>query len=335
MPQEELVRYIKQNLADGFGEMQIREALSSAGWQEAEIFQAFGEAKGAASRPLVSLTPRDLPPPRLRLLKNPKFFISLLTILIVLPLLTFAGLWVYGEYFQSQAPAASGQASPPSPEEQAVRGVTLESAESQTRDLQRLRAVAELQTALEIFYQNKKFYPQKLLELKQENILSDLPLDPKTGKYYLYTPLNEPPLHYSLSFLLETRVGSLDAGLHAVSPEIRFFPEILNQQEAIVRSATPPVASEFLKISDLSAAGFAPGEEVIAEIEAMVPLELVSARLIGADLDLLLKRAAGATASFRFTSPREPGTYEIKIFAFGKFGDTHFQKTTLLVTDKP
>lgn len=323
MTNPELQNYVKQNLTAGFSETEIKQALLEVGWQETEITEAFAESKNGLLPPTV----KQFPPKSPETHESPNRLISTLLVLIALPVLAFGGFWAY-QKLQKGKPVAETPSESQAPPNEEVRGTITETEGVLARDLERLRAVEKLQIALDYFFQIKKFYPQKLTELEEEGFLPKLPVDPQTQKYYLYSPLGNPALHYSLSFLLENRLGVLENGLQVAGPEIRWSAKLLQKQEDLIRSETPVAATAALQITDLSQTSFSPGQEVNLDIQPAISLELEAVRLIVGGLDLLDK---AQPFNLSFSAPQEPGNYEVRVFAFDREGAGYFQMTSLSV----
>ena len=327
MPEQILLKYIKQNLAAGFPEEQIRQALRAAGWQETEIEQAIFEVEMLA--PEEALT-GNLPKAGGFFGKYGKPLITVLVILIALPILGYGGLLTYQKFFQKKndlPPAATQTLKPPAnatqnqtPAQEQPEGI---------RDRQRIVAVQNLQTALESYYETNKFYPQSLTTLVDQELLVALPRDPKTNEPYLYTPLGEPALHYSLSFLLETNLGTLKQGLQVVSSENRLPADLIISQDSLIKGLSSRPAGGVLLVTDLSKKPFYPTEEVTLEVRPVAGIELVSVKLVMPNLDLLDR---SAPFQFRFSAPKEPGEYEIKIFGFETKGAGFSETAKLSVT---
>lgn len=194
MSRLKLVSYIKQNLKDGFRRREIRNALFNAGWNKNDVEMAFQSVNG----------------PRRRLF-------GLLAVLIITPLVGFGSAWLYSKY-ETGAPLPER----PSAETETVAGLTQESQkERQDRDQKRISDIVLLQTALDQYFTAHQRYPGNLSELVTAGLLPDLPKDPKTAEPYLYNPLGDPPLYYSISFILEEEAGSFRAGFNNVGSETR------------------------------------------------------------------------------------------------------------------
>lgn len=138
-------------------------------------------------------------------------------LLVLTPLIGFGSAWIYSR----SGGLKSARPEPLADSGQVAGALTESQAEKSSRDEQRLSDIAALQTALEQYFTIHQLYPKNLAELENQSLVQALPVDPKTQEPYLYTPLGEPALYYSLSFLLELGRDNLKAGFHSVSSEIR------------------------------------------------------------------------------------------------------------------
>lgn len=101
--------------------------------------------------------------------------------------------------------------------------LALNSARAKSRDAKRLADVRQFATALELYYNDKAFYPFSLQTLKPNYVTAlpsaPLPPDgqctPSDNEYYFY---NIGAYHYTLDFCLGGETGSLKAGKHRVTP---------------------------------------------------------------------------------------------------------------------
>ena len=124
MSRLELISYIKQNLKARFSRKEIRNALSSAGWNKDDIEMAFSYVDAGRRR-----------------------LFGLLAVVIITPLLGFGSAWLYSKY-EAGAPVAQT----PSSETGIVAGVTVESKEEiKVRDQQRIADIKTLQEILDKF----------------------------------------------------------------------------------------------------------------------------------------------------------------------------------------
>lgn len=198
MLNQTLFDYVKTNLKAGFSEEEIKKAATEAGWEKAEIVQAF----------------------RLAALKPPSFwrrakkYFKKFGLLAAALILLIGGALVLSKNFDPKIKNNSSQ----------VLGETLpllpptSLAEIKKRDETRLSDIKLLQEGLAKFFAVADRYPKNLDELISMGLIKTVPKDPKTGKAYLYIPLLDPPLHYSLSFILEAKTQDLKPGFHTVSP---------------------------------------------------------------------------------------------------------------------
>ena len=154
------------------------------------------------------------------------------------------------------------------------------------------------------------------------------PSDPQTKEPYLYKALGEPAIHYSLSFVLEGRMGTLKPGLQVVSSEQRLPAELLKNQEAVIQGEVSPALSDKLLVTELDKTPFLPGEEVRINIQDKEAVPLKSAFLI---IDKIELTDTAAPFEFSFTAPKNPGSYSVQIFAFDSDGAGYLQRATLIV----
>lgn len=337
MPDPTLTQYIKQNLTAGFSEEEIRQALLQAGWRAIEIEEGFGEVKSSSSK-FAASDIKEYPEGPGFFSKYRKTLITVLVILVALPLLTYGGFLGYKKFLSPNKPSAltgpQSQTQPtgPSAEEQARAAKEKAEKETKSRDQQRVSDIQATQTALDNFLVASKFYPKNLNQLVDQNLLSKVPVDPLSKKPYLYSALGNPALYYSLSFLLESDIGTLQKGLQVVSSEQKLSADLIRSQDELIRGQTTSSPSNILIITDLSQKPFYPQEEVLLEVTVPQNLKLGSVYLIMEGLDLVDRKSP---YSFQFTAPKNPGTYPVQVFAFDSNGNGYFQKTTLIVTAKP
>ena len=345
MIDQSLKDYIQQNLSSGFAETEIRKVLRDAGWSELDVEEAFLEINPPANPPAAApVEPRVQSRPQPVALRtaapaepavevlpkqesffsaNKKLFIGLLIFIVVFPVLAYGGIIGYEKFFKSQGTQTVTPPSPPPAPPAAAPDPLLD---AKTRDSQRLEDIKNIQDGLSAFFTEKQTFPQTLGELVLAGKLTQVPTDPKTKQNYLYTPLGEPVLHYSLSFILETDHGTMKSGLQVGSSETKVETEAIQQQEDAVQGAFT-IGSANLIITNLSASTFYPQEEVTLEIRA-TDTELTSAILTMEHLNLIDQRQPWA---FRFSAPKNPGEYTVKIVAFDKNGKTLSQTTKLIV----
>ncbi len=286
MADQTLIQYIKQNLQAGFSEAEIRQALLEAGWTETEAAEGFREKNFWS--------------------KYRKAFFPVLITLVSLPIVGFGGFWIYQKISleASKERVAGGVTTRPSPEDATVK-----------RDQQRLIDIQNLQASLQDYFVKHKFYPRSLRELNLA------PQDPKDQEPYLYTPFGNPPLHYSLTFILETEIGGLRAGLQIVSSEVLLSPK---------PQASPSSTEQAFQITDLSRLPFYPHEEVILEVTTPQSLALQTVYLAISPLGLELTDRT-PPFRFKFTAPQIPGRYEVKVTGFDESGKSYEAHTTLQV----
>lgn len=327
MIDQSLVSYIKQNLREGFSQSEIQTALVGAGWTPQDITQAFVES-GAVPAATAAL-PVDLTyqpdQPQSFLAKHGKLLIILLVVIILLPILAYGVFWAYERYIAAEAQPQTNTATPPPAPPPPPQAPAVDP-QAAAHDRERLQDIKNLQSALDSYLGVKKVYPKLLDELVKENVISTIPLDPKSNVQYLYSPLGEPTLDYSLSFILETDAGALKKGLHEVSPSNRLEPAAVQSQDEAVRGITTMPNSLELQITNLSLTPFYPGEEVSVAVSSRVPLEQV----------ILLVNHLKLTDShfpfnIRFTAPKTPGEYPVQIFGFTSDSQTLTQTTKLIV----
>ena len=348
MVDETLLEYIKETAGAGFAEEKIKAQLRAAGWDDAEIAEGFAAVRGRAAispmKPLAPINPSPVPtavgtssPARGEgYMEEPGWFsrhkgtmITILLVIILLPLVAYGGYWAYQKYFRTEEPAQTSDSKTPSPSPpmQGTGGET----EMKTRDEQRLKDIASLQTALGSYYTAKQAYPKALSDLVTEKLLAAVPADPDPKSSYVYSALGDPALHYSLAFLLETRMGTLAKGLQVVTDSSRLPADNIQNQENTVKGALAAIATEKLLVTDLSEAPFFPGEEVRTDIVSPPGKEIVSVFLVMGELELVDQ---AAPYGFSFSAPQTPGAYPVQIFAFDRAGQGYLQKTSLTVDSK-
>lgn len=332
MVDETLLEYIKETAGAGFAEEKIKAQLRAAGWDDAEIAEGFAAVKGGPA-----ITPVQEPINRHATTGGEKIevdswfsrhkgtLITILLVIILLPLIAYGGYWGYQKYFKAEE---QGQTKTPSqsPPMQSTGGENQGIMKS--RDEQRLKDIASLQTAFTNYYTAKQVYPKALSDLVTENLLSTVPTDPDPKSSYVYSALGEPALHYSLAFLLETRMGTLAKGLQVVTDSSRLPADNIQNQENTVKGAAAAIATEKLLVTDLSQAPFFPGEEVRADIVSPPGKDIVSVFLVVGDLELVDQ---APPYGFTFSAPQGPGAYPVQIFAFDRAGQGYLQKTSLTV----
>ncbi|OGE84472.1 MAG: hypothetical protein A2846_01030 [Candidatus Doudnabacteria bacterium RIFCSPHIGHO2_01_FULL_49_9] len=325
MADQGLLSYIKQNLKDGFSENEIRQAVLGAGWGARDVEEAFSAAsvKPQPARPAQSMDilekelsadqPAQKPGP---LGRGAKVFGSILPVLILLPVLGIAGFWSYQRFFTGAEEQVNS----------AMITAEQTALEAATRDRFRLEHIESLQTALSNFYSTKQSYPVALEELAGANLLQTMPTDPATGENYLYAPLGEPPLDYSLTYIMETDYGTESKGLYTVNPGVLIHAADIKTKDQIVKGIIVKSLSPDLSVTDLSAQEFAAGDEVVLSVS--FPSGLAQVFLVLGDMKLSDKREP---FSFSFTAPQAPGEYKVRIYGFVINGSILYQTTNLVV----
>lgn len=325
MVDKELINYIHETAGSGFSHDQIRHTLADAGWLPQEIDDAFAsiaEPKGIIP-PAHKVT---LPQNRGFFARHLKSLIVISALIICLPLAAYGAVWGYQKFFNSESAAALGDAasaepnSPPAPT----------TAEKAKRDNQRLEDVAALQSALDTYFQANQIYPKDLATLLAAGYLTAIPRDPKTGDTYLYSPLNDPAIHYSLSFVLEGSVGSLAPGLQQVSSETKLSADFAKREESAIRGQSTAL-SDTLVITNLASVPFYPAEEVTLDVMPLPGVEFVDAFFIIDSMKLVDRRAP---FGFSFSAPRRAGEYPVQVFAFDAAGNGYTQTTRLTVKER-
>ncbi len=323
MADRELLNYIHETSSSGFSHEQIRQTLADAGWLPQEIEEAFADAAGPEGH---RAAPHKITLPQDRgfLARHLKALITIFILIIFLPPAAYGTLWGYkkitgsGDSETSLGDATQEETAPP----------VEAAAKIGKRDGQRLADITALQAALEIYFQTNQIYPKDLATLVATDIIATVPRDPKTGDAYLYSPLGEPALYYSLSFVLENPLGSLKSGLNNVSSEQSISAETAQKIEAAVRGETSQKLLNNLVITDVSALPFYPAEEVTMFISPLAGVEFASAFLIVDDLKLVDRKTP---FEFSFSAPRPPGEYPVQVFAFDAAGNGYTATTKLTV----
>lgn len=326
MLDQSLVAYVKQNLKDGFSQTEIQNALGAAGWHQQDIAEALEQAEPVASAAAVSTDfSADLtytPESDSFFARHGRALIIIVILIILLPVLAYAGFWGYQRYF----PTRTIQNTPDTAQVNPPPAAPLIDEQAVARDEQRLRDIADLQTALSSFFTAKNTYPKMLDELVTGKVLTAVPTDPKSQESYLYYPLGETPRDYSLAFILETDMGTLKKGLQEVNPANPLqYSAALSQTEAVKGLSAQSLSAQLL-ITDLSRAPFYPGEEASITIQSEADLEEVL--LLAGHIKLSDKNQP---FSFRFSAPKIAGDYTVRVFGFTTDGQTLFQTTTLTV----
>lgn len=319
MPEEILIKYLKDNLAAGFGEEEIKTALKKAGWQEVEIAEGFQSLKQEKTSAAILGTNF--------LTKHYKILLTILIILTAVPILVYLG-YRASQKFGKTRPAEESQSS-----QETVQGAQIESAkeEALNRDLLRITDIQNLQLALDNYYRANKFYPPALSELVATKQLSNIPVEPRTNLSYLYLPFGKPASRYTLAFFLETKVGMLASGFQATTSEKPLPAETLQKQAELINGDNPAQGTADLKISDLASQEFSPQQEVTLEILNAEPLNITAARIQMQNLDLLDTEKPFA---FRFSAPKDSGKYPLEVFAFDQKGGGHLAETILIISEQ-
>ena len=328
MADQSLVNYIKQNLANSFSEGEIKQALRLAGWQEKDIVDAFAIAKNQlAPHTITGQFSKD----KNFVAQNSKKIITALVVLVFFPILGIGGFFLY----QNFGPSGNRVSTPVPPGEisgERTSNIELDSVsaeELQKRDVHRLTDVSDIQKALESYFERYQTYPQKLSDLVGERLLGQIPKDPKNDDPYLYTTFGQPALYYSLTWILESDVGTLAKGLHTASSETMVPVQDFLTQRSVVLGEVEKVP-EGLTITDLSVIPFYPHEEVTLEVTNLSGSNLTSAILIVENSYINLMDPK-APFRFRFSAPRDSGQYTVNVYAFDEQGASYFQKSTLIV----
>ena len=308
MSDQTLNKYIKQNLAAGFAENEIREELLRAGWQGSDITDSFRTIKNQ-SAPFQS-KPAN---PNGFLQKHRRALIFILIILIVSPLLVYLSFLAYQRF----GPAVKQTENKSSSLNAAADG-------AKTRDQNRLSDIQKLQTRLENYFNIQGAYPSSFAELGEP-----APLDPKSKKPYVYSAFGDPALYYSLSFALETEMGPLKPGLQVATSESPLAVDNIQKQEEIVSGAVSQTVSEGLKITNLSAAPFTPQEQVTLAVDYPSGSDEIENVFLIIGKIKLVDRAK--PFGFGFSAPKNPGIYTVQVFAFDKSGNVFYQETPLTV----
>ena len=78
---------------------------------------------------------------------------------------------------------------------------------ARARDATRKNDLRLIKSALENFYNQYGYYPEKLIDLEKTSIpfIKKLPKDPKTGKDYVYITTGNPPTTYVIQTILENK----------------------------------------------------------------------------------------------------------------------------------
>lgn len=316
MTDKTLLNYIKQTLASGFSEQQIRQTLKQTGWAAGDVEQAFTET-GTSNKAGLGLSMPDL---NSFWNRHRKLMLIVLAVIVLLPLVVYAALAVYRQLALNSTRQNPGL----------TAGIQLaaDKEQQEARDLNRLEDIQNLQKALEKYFTAYKKYPPALQNLAKQGLVVPLPLDPSSNQPYLYTALGEVSLNYSLSFILETKIGTLNAGLNAVTADDELLISNIKNRHALIKGEAALRPSAEFAITDLSQTSFYPGEEVLVEVSPQPGLELELVMLVINDLKL---SDINVPFGFRFTAPAKGGEYPVRIFGFDRAGLSYFQNTTLRI----
>lgn len=343
MIDQALLDYIKKTRSSGFSDNEIKTALKQAGWTENEIRDGFATHL-EYNKPNPAVIPKETTRP---VFDNPapaqpavsaktsflkqrgKLLVIILIVLILLPALGLGGFYGYKRLIENQEIEQT-------PAEVKTLPVDTSAAEKQrqektTRDKKRLADISLLQSNLDKYYKIARFYPKTLEDLTSTTSASitRLPKDPESGKTYLYSPFGQPPLNYSLSFVLETGVGTLEPGIQVVSSENLLPTSTIEFQDNLIKGAMTSENNATIQITDLSKKPFYAQEEILLEIKTNGNLDIESTLLTIGNLKMMDKNKP---FSFKFTAPKTPGEYEVQVFAFDQNGQGHSAQTNLTVS---
>ncbi len=321
MIEPSLLSYIKQNLKDGFSELEIRQILLGAGWGAMDVEEAFSVATIRPKPQSMDILEKELAP---QAQSKPGFLgrmrqmvIPSLIVIMAIPIVGITAYWSYSWF------SGSG-------ENGTVNSATISSAELEQdatiHDQRRLEDIETIQAALSAFFTANHVYPQTLDELLNGKNLLSIPIDPQTKDNYLYMALGDPALDYSLTFSLETDFGILKRGLQNVNPQNLIKAAEIKTANQLVKGLIVNSPSPELNITDLSQTAVVPGSEITVELSA--PTELAQAILISEPLRLTDERSP---FRFTFSAPVATGQYEVRVFGFAKNGSILYQTTTFTV----
>lgn len=342
MLEPSLLHYIRNTLAQGFAAEQIRQELLRAGWQESDINSAFASARKQDQnvsiengKPIeVAQKTTAEPSPQYEksfFSTHRKLLIVVLIVLVTLPIIAYGGFLLYQKIAvkTTSEPATDRQTNPAG---RPNDGIDM----AKPRDLQRIKDIAAIQAALDDFFKINNYYPKALTDLKEYE--KGPPADPETKHSYLYAALGEPAIHYSLTFILEERLGTLKAGLQIVSSEQRLPAELLQNQESVIQGETSRTINDGIIITDLGQTPFYPGEEARMQVTGASGEALKSVFLVMSPYGESSEKTGflelvdtALPFEFSFSSPKIPGVYTIQIFAFDEAGQGYLQKTALRV----
>ena len=105
--------------------------------------------------------------------------------------------------------------------------VALNSARQKSRDAKRIADIKQIQSALEMYFNDCNAYPTTLSTSASNgcpsgvtfgNFMSTLPTNPSpNGSTYIYTGYGSTPSSYALTFSLEGQTGGLATGAHTAT----------------------------------------------------------------------------------------------------------------------
>ena len=110
--------------------------------------------------------------------------------------------------------------------------VALNNARLKSRDAKRIADIKQIQTALDLFYNDANGYPTSVasggaISNAGVTYMSTVPTNPapendgtcSAANAYTYAPVGDfPYTSYTLSYCLGAQTGSVDAGIHTASP---------------------------------------------------------------------------------------------------------------------
>lgn len=330
MVTKELQDYVNKTIADGFSEEEISNALQKSGWQAEDIKQAIANTKQDTSQ----TAPTQEPNTPGFFSRNKKLLIISAIVIILIPALTYVGFLVYQNYSEKQQQAeerriAQEQLAELEKMEAEQQAMEAEKQQAQNRDRQRINDIAEIQAKLTEYLTANESYPLSLSALVEAELLEAVPTDPESGQAYLYTPLGSPALHYSLAFVLESKISTLGEGLHVVSSEQSIDADAILNQESTIQGAKTDYQG-LLNITNLAENAFSPGNEVAVNVENNENINLQHAVLV---MDGLRLTDSTAPFGFKFTAPTESGDFTVEVFGFDGAGKTYYGKTVLKVSE--
>jgi prepilin-type N-terminal cleavage/methylation domain-containing protein len=104
--------------------------------------------------------------------------------------------------------------------------VALNNARAKSRDAKRVSDIKQIQTALELYYQDANGYPSlaslpTIISTGSNTYMGQVPANPTpNGAGYTYSCVGASPCAgpYTITFNLESGTGSLGSGLHSATP---------------------------------------------------------------------------------------------------------------------